>query len=126
MKGLLGLGDDGRPVLVGGFSASSGLHHFPPAPVCPYTGADDVTAVALSRTGRLWTWTAVTAAPPGYEGPVPYGFGIVELDAEHLRVVTRLTEADPATLVEGQPMELVTETFGDLTVWAFTPAGGTA
>ena len=23
-------------------------------------------------------WTAVTTAPPGYEGPVPYGFGVVE------------------------------------------------
>ena len=38
--------------------------------------------VRLSDVGRLWAWTAVTAAPPGYEGPVPYGFGIVELEAE--------------------------------------------
>jgi uncharacterized OB-fold protein len=32
----------------------------------------------------------VTLAPPGYLGPVPYGFGIVELDGEPLlRIVTR-------------------------------------
>lgn len=60
----------------------------------------------LSASGRLWAWTAVTAAPPGYQGEVPYGFGVVELD-DGLRVVTRLTEADPARLVAGQAMHLV-------------------
>ena len=46
-------------------------------------------------------WTAVTAAPPGYTGAVPFGFGVVELTRERLRVVTRLTEADPAALDVG-------------------------
>ncbi len=72
--------------LVGGFSATSGHHHFPLADVCPYTGADDVVAVDLPTTGRLWLWTVVTAAPPGYDGPVPYGLGIVRLDGVDLRV----------------------------------------
>ncbi len=49
-------------------------------------------------SGRLWLWTAVTSAPPGYAGPVPYGFGVVELDGVGLRVVGRLTESDPANL----------------------------
>ena len=35
-------GDDGRPTLLGGWSASGGRAHFPPADRCPYTGADDV------------------------------------------------------------------------------------
>ncbi len=60
----------------------------------------------MSPTGRLWAWTAVTTAPPGYRGPVPYGFGVVELP-EGIRVVTRLTEADPARLWADQPMRLV-------------------
>ncbi len=60
----------------------------------------------LSGTGRLWTWTAVTTAPPGYRGEVPYGFGVVELP-EGLRVVGRITEPDPARLSAGQPMRLV-------------------
>jgi uncharacterized OB-fold protein len=111
-----GLMEGGR--LVGGYSATSGHHHFPLSPRCPYSGADDVERVLLPDTGRLWLWTAVTAAPPGYEGPVPFGYGVVELDGVDLRVVGRLTEADPARLHEGQPMRLVE----DLDVWAWTPA----
>jgi uncharacterized OB-fold protein len=113
--------DDG-PRLVGGYSASSGHHHFPLNPVCPFTGAEDVERVLLPSTGTLWGWTAVTTAPPGYDGPVPYGFGVVELDGAGLRVVSRLTESNPAALADGQAMHLVTEQIGDITVWAFTPA----
>jgi uncharacterized protein len=108
--------------LVGGYSPSSGQHHFPLAPVCPYTGADDVERVTLPTTGTLWAWTAVTTAPPGYDGPLPYGFGVVELDGVGLRVVGRLTEPDPAALSDGQPMRLVSESIGELRLWAFTPA----
>lgn len=123
--GLLRVGPDGRGTLLGGWSPSSGLHHFPLATVCPYSGADDVEPVELPRTGRLWLWTAVTAAPPGYAGPVPYGFGVVELDQIGLRVLGRLTEADPRTWSEGQAVEVVAETVADdLVVWAFAPADG--
>lgn len=107
-----------RSPLIGGYSPSSGHHHYPLGPVCPYTGADDVEAVDLPTTGRLWAWTAVTAAPPGYDGPVPYGFGVVELDGIGLRLVTRLTEPDPSKLSEGQAMHLV----DDDVSWAFAPA----
>jgi uncharacterized OB-fold protein len=67
-----------------------------------------VDDIELSPIGVLWAWTAVTAPPPGYEGPVPYGFGVVELP-EGLRVISRLTEPDPAKLEFGQAMELVLE-----------------
>jgi uncharacterized OB-fold protein len=124
-EGLFSVTADGQGVLHGGFSATSGEHHFPLAPLCPYSGADDVVAVELPRTGTLWAWTAVTAAPPGYAGPIPYGFGIVELDGIGLRVVGRVTVADPAALAHGQPMEVVAEILptddGDITVWAFAP-----
>ena len=114
---------DGDAVrLIGGFSPTSGHHHFPLAPVCPYTGAEDVQRVTLPTTGTLWAWTAVTTPPPGYDGPVPYGFGVVELDGVGLRVVGRLTESEPSTLREGQPMRVVAEQVGDLVVWAFTAA----
>ncbi|HEY2814662.1 MAG TPA: OB-fold domain-containing protein [Acidimicrobiales bacterium] len=109
-------------VLLGGRSRIHGTYHFPLADVCPYTGDDDVEPVDLPRTGTLWLWTAVTSAPPGYEGPVPYGFGVVELDGVGLRVVSRLTEADPSVLREGQTMRAVPETFGEVTTWAFEPA----
>ena len=94
--------DDGGVTLLGGWSQSSGLRHFPLSPVCPFTGADDVVPVDLPRTGTVWLNTVVTIAPPGYAGPVPYGLGIVELDGDPLlRVVTRLSGDDlaPGTAV---------------------------
>lgn len=111
--------------LVGGYSPTSGAYHFPLSVVCPYSGADDVERRLLSSDGRLWGWTAVTASPPGYAGPVPYGFGVVEL-AEGIRVVTRLTESDPTRLSFGQPVHLVVETIDTLDgesveTYAFAP-----
>ena len=115
------------PTLLGGFSASSGKFHFPRQPLCPYTGADDVEDVELSRTATLWGWTAVTAPPPGYDGPIPYGFGVVELEHERLRVITRITESDPTKLNFGDSMTLVADSVGaddngnELAVWSFRP-----
>jgi uncharacterized OB-fold protein len=96
------------PHLLGGRCGSCGQHHFPRAIFCPYCASDETAPAELSDGGRLWAWTAVTHAPPGYAGPIPYGFGVVELP-EGLRVVTRLTESDPARLRAGQPMHLVLE-----------------
>jgi uncharacterized OB-fold protein len=92
--------------------------------MCPYCGSDSLDDVELSNTGTLWGWTAVTAPPPGYGGEVPYGFGVVELP-EGLRVITRLTESDPARLSFGQAVELHIVTLhadGDgraVETWAF-------
>ena len=85
------------------------------------TPARPTSNASCSRATRpLWAWTAVTAAPPGYDGPVPYGFGIVELTKERLRIVTRLREADPAQLTFGQPMQLVADALPNgMVTWAF-------
>jgi uncharacterized OB-fold protein len=126
--GLFELHDDGTIALVGGYSPTSGRYHFPRLDACPFTGAEDIETVTLSAEGTLWAWTAVTAAPPGYVGPVPFGFGVVELTKEQLRVITRLTEPDPAKLEFGQPMRLVADTLpseagdGDVVTWAFESA----
>lgn len=109
-------------VLVGGYSATSRRYHFPRSPVCPYSGADDVTPVRLPREGRLWLWTSVTTAPPGYDGPVPYGFGVVELDGVGLRVIGRLVDADVDAHAEGEAMVVVADRFRDVETWAFAPA----
>jgi uncharacterized protein len=119
-EGLFELRTDGTIDLIGGYSPTSGLYHFPLLDTCPYTGARDVERVVLSRDATLWAWTAVTAAPPGYEGAVPYGFGVVELTREQLRVVTRLKESDTERLVFGQPMTLVADELHDgVLTWAF-------
>jgi uncharacterized OB-fold protein len=120
---------DGSIVLIGGFSPSSGRTHFPRLPACPYTGADDVEEVELPTSGTLWGWTGVTARPPGYDGEIPFGFGIVEL-TDGLRVITRLTEPDPSALAFGQAMRLVAETLQTdddgtaVITYAFAPGSG--
>jgi len=100
--------DSDPPRLLGGRCTSCGHHNFPRHEICPYCASDATEASDLSPVGRLWAWTAVTHPPPGYRGEVPYGFGVVELP-EGLRVVTRLTEADPARWRFGQPVHLVLE-----------------
>jgi uncharacterized OB-fold protein len=92
----------------------------------------DPEPVNLSPTGTLWGWTEVTAAPPGYRGEVPYGFGVVELP-EGVRVVTRLA-APVADYEFGQAVHLrfVELSGGDaegdagdepapVTTWEFAP-----
>jgi uncharacterized OB-fold protein len=118
----------GSARLVGGRCDACARHHFPRLTTCPYCSAEQVEEVLLSRAGTLWGWTAVTAAPPGYAGEVPFGFGVVELP-EGLRVITRLTESVPAHLEFGQPMELVVtplhtdDEHGVVVTYAFAPSG---
>lgn len=122
---------EGETRLLGSRCRSCGGHHFPRHTTCPYCSSDEVEPADLSTAGTLWAWTSVTAPPPGYGGVVPFGFGVVELP-EGLRVITLLTESDPARLHAGQPMRITvldlersTADDGSATVvrtYAFEPA----
>lgn len=113
------------PALLGGGCTGCGELHFPRLDHCPYCGAEAVEPVQLADHGTLWGWTTVTAAPPGFVGEVPYGFGIVELPGG-LRVVTRLSLPDDSWTF-GQAMrlravELGVDADGELvTTWEFGP-----
>lgn len=108
--------------LLGGECAGCRRRHFPMAPTCPWCGAAGSVEVRLATEGRLWASTAVRTAPPGYDGPVPYGFGVVELPADGLHVVTLLTESDPASLHEGDAVQYTTmDVGGGASAWAFAP-----
>ncbi len=119
-------GEHGSAVLLGGYSPTSKQFHFPRQIVCPYSGAEDVVAVDLSRDATVWGWTVVTTAPPGYTGAVPYGFGVVELTTEQLRIVTRLQIDDVSELEFGDSMQLSYDIVSkdddgtDVAAWAFT------
>jgi uncharacterized OB-fold protein len=106
--------------LVGGRCGRCGRIGFPVAEVCVYCGATGVAPIDLSTAGTLWGWTAVTVRPAGYEGELPYGFGVVELP-EGIRLITRLTEPDPDRLTFGQPMQLCWPEPGHDHGWAFAP-----
>jgi len=122
--------DADPPALMGSHCPHCGSTLFPRADTCSYCAAAAPDAVELSRLGILWAWTAVTAAPPGYKGEVPFGVGVVELP-EGVRVITRLTESDPASLTASQPMELRVvplhrdDEGNDVVTYAFAPAGPT-
>jgi uncharacterized OB-fold protein len=124
-----GLFTDDPPALLASRCAVCGNHLFPRADTCTYCSAADPEPVELSGPGRLWAWTAVTAAPPGYLGETPYGVGVVELP-EGIRVIARLTENDPTTLFLGQPMDLRVVPLhrdadgNDVMTYAFSPADG--
>lgn len=110
-----------EPRLLGSHCADCDGHHFPRHETCPYCASEKVRAVELSPDATLWACTAVTAAPPGYEGDVPFGFGVVELP-EGVRVVTRITKSDPSSLRVGQPMRLVIAPLhDDVVTYAFEP-----
>jgi uncharacterized OB-fold protein len=82
----------------------------------------------VGPAGHLRLFTVVSNRPPGYRGPLPYGFGVVELDDTGLEVITRLAETDPARLRPGLPVRLVVEPlFTDedgtpVLAYAFAPA----
>ena len=127
--GLFAIEADGSPVLIGGQCATCTHHHFPLLTTCPYCSSDRVSETRLSAAGSLWGWTAVTAAPPGYRGDVPFGFGVVELP-EGLRIITRLTESEPVRLAHGEPVHLVLAPLHvddegrTVVTYAFAPAPG--
>jgi uncharacterized OB-fold protein len=113
------------PALLGIRCDECGNYAFPRATTCPYCGSEHVTDVTLSNTGTLWGWTTVTAAPPGYSGDVPFGFGIVELP-EGLRVITRLALPDdgytPGRAMRLRIVPLHTATDGTtVETWEFAP-----
>jgi uncharacterized OB-fold protein len=128
-EGLFRVGDDDQAHLVGGRCGTCDRPHFPRGVVCPWCSSGEVSEVALSSEGTLWGWTGVNASPPGYSGETPFGFGVVELP-EGIRVVTRLSEADPSRLAFGQRMcmeivPLVDDDEGHTTMtWAFVPTPG--
>jgi uncharacterized OB-fold protein len=124
-EGLFVEGDP--PALLGTRCGACGLVHFPRADACTYCATEDPEPIELSQPGTLWAWTAVTASPPGYQGVVPFGIGVVEFP-EGVRIIGRLTESDPGALSLGQTMELrivalhTDEDGNDVMTYAFAPA----
>lgn len=125
----------GMPHLLGSRCVDCGSFYFPRVggycrnPDCDSEQFEDV---ALSRTGRLWSFTNA-----GYQPPPPYiadsdsfeAFGIaaVELEAEQMIVLGQLASDVPLSALEvGMEMELVVERLyaddaGEAVTWKWRP-----
>lgn len=129
--------DEAAPALRGGRCTGCGTYVFPnnrrfcPNPACASETFDEV---ALSRTGRIWSYTDARYQPPPPYVPVsdrhePFAIAAVELDAEKLVVMGQVV---PGVGVDdlhvGMPVELVLDVLyaeddTEFLVWKWQPAG---
>jgi uncharacterized OB-fold protein len=107
-----------EPQLIGAKCPDCGVTTFPRQATCPRCPSERMDEMLLPRRGTLWTFTTQHFLPknPPYAGTEsaeafePYGVGYVELPGE-VKVETRLTTADVASLQIGMDMELVVVPF---------------
>ena len=125
---------DDEPRLLGLKDSESGTYFFPKdvalARAPGYADAP-LEEVALSRTGKLWSYTTNHYQPPEpYVAPdpfVPYTVAAVELTEEKMVVLGQLaTGVDPGEIEVGTEMELVVETLfedenAEHLVWKWRP-----
>jgi hypothetical protein len=126
--------DEAAPALIGARGVESGSYFFPKAiatsanPVAPFETREDV---ALSRRGRVWSYTTNHYKPPApYVAPdpfEPYTVLAVELEEERMIVLGPLaTGADPEQLRVGMEVELVlgplySDDEHEYVVWQWAP-----
>ncbi len=79
-----------------------------PEQACPHCGGESLSWVSVSGRGRLFSWAEVKhKLYPPYEDELPYVTGIVTLEEDpRVRYVTRIVDADPATLEVDQLMQV--------------------
>ena len=116
------------PVLIAGRCKTCGATSFPKAAVCTECLALGIETTHLGRTGVLYSFSVVHAAPTGWS--VPYVLGYVDL-ADGTRVLAHIQGASDAIAIDA-PVRLSTGRVGTgsagepLISYVFTPAGRAA
>jgi uncharacterized OB-fold protein len=131
--------DDAAPALLGSRCTDCGTYRFPPAPEggsCPNPGCGGTSfdPVALSRRGRLWSYTdARYQPPPPYVAADPYhpfALAAVELAEERMVVLGQVVAGVGVDdLAVGDEMEIVLDTLYEddehqYLVWKWRPVAG--
>jgi uncharacterized OB-fold protein len=127
MKGAHLILTPGEEALEGSRCPDCGESFYPPRVVCLNCFREGLDTVALSRRGKLYTFTIARMALPGTLVPAPYVIAQVELP-EGIHVQSVLTDVDPETIKIGLELELVVEKASvsaegaDIMTFKFRPA----
>ncbi len=104
--------EDQRPKLLGSRCPSCGELFFPRKEkgICVHCQYPSLENIELGREGKIVSFTTVLQAPAGgaYFGPVPYNYGLVDLD-DGIRIETQL-EGELEKLKVGGRVVLAVET----------------
>ena len=126
--------NEAAPTLLGRRGTETGSYFFPPTLAFsrnPAAPAEPLEQVALSRRGRVWSWTTNHYKPPEpYVSPdpfEPYTVVAVELVTEQMVVLGPLAPGtNPQDLAVGQDVELALTTLyeddeHEYIVWSWRP-----
>ena len=96
-----------KPHLIGSKCSLCGEFFFPKRAICPNClKEEELKEVALSNTGKLYTYCIVKAAPLGFEAP--YVIGYVDLP-EGLRIFAPLAECNEENLKIDMDLEVIVD-----------------
>ena len=91
-----------------------GRYRHPPSPRCPTCHSVEASLVEHDGSGTIYTCTRVHQ--PFLTGlDLPYVIAVIDLhglEADHIRLVTNIVDAEPSEVRIGLPVELVWEDMG--------------
>jgi hypothetical protein len=89
-----------------------------PKPACWKCAGTDLAPERVTGNGSVYSYTVTHQDVPGYAAP--FAVVLVELDEQPgLRMVSRLTDVDPADVRIGMHVEVAFEPAGDVTLPVF-------
>lgn len=93
-------------VLLGSQCNECGTYFFGAPQFCMRCTSDNLKTVELSKEGKLYTYTVVRQAPPGWQGPVPYTLGSVALP-EGPHITSEIVDCPEDRVEIEMPLEVV-------------------
>jgi uncharacterized OB-fold protein len=115
-----------RRLLVQACAACDTPRH-PPSPMCPVCHSTRIRWLDAPDRGRIYSFTVVRhASHPAVTSRLPYVVAVIEFPELHgVRLVSNVTDADPATMKIGQSVDLWWDQLTDGTYLPrFRPSAG--
>lgn len=96
--------NDEAAYLIGSQCKKCGTKFYPQRKICAHCYGNDLEEIALSKRGKIWSFTDAQQTYPGVLLKAPFIVGLVELP-EKVYVMTQLTGIDPKDLKIGLGVE---------------------